>query len=150
MPLRLPCPPPAFRLPPEASSTTPAVPILYPLQISEQRRIEMSRILGDNIQPPNISTGVPNNPTVADDRSEILAWLSPVEPRIRHQDIRARRVDKLGGWLLRTDEYRNWFDGNRKGKPDNAVLFCYGGPGVGKTHIRYDKSNAPQGKESYR
>ena len=96
----------------------------------------MSRILSDNIQSLNIGVGVPNNPTVAHDRSEILAWLSPVEPLTRHQDIRVRRVDKLGSWLLRTDEYRNWFDGNRKGKPDNAVLFCYGGPGVGKTHIR--------------
>lgn len=136
MPLRVPSPP-AFRVPPEALSTNPTVPhTLSPTKSPSSEKQKMSRILSDNIQSINIGVGAPNNPTVAHDRSEILAWLSPVEPLTRHQDIRVRRVDKLGSWLLRTDEYRNWFDGNRKGKPDNAVLFCYGGPGVGKTHIR--------------
>ena len=52
-----------------------------------------------------------NNSTVANEKSEILAWLSPLEPQIRHQDIRIRRVDEVGDWLLQTHEYRNWFGG---------------------------------------
>ena len=70
------------------------------------------------------------------ERDKILAWLSPLEPRIRHEDIRAHRVDHVGDWLLQTAEYRNWFDGIRREGPDSSVLFCYGDPGVGKTYIR--------------
>jgi len=73
---------------------------------------------------------------VADEVSEILAWISPLEPRIRHQDIRTRRVNEVGDWLLQTQEYRDWVDGIHGGESDGSALFCYGGPGVGKTYIR--------------
>jgi len=76
---------------------------------------------------------------VVDEKSEILAWLSPLEPQIRHHDIQTRRVDEVGGWLLQTEEYRNWFGGIGSIGRDNSAgsaLFCYGGPGVGKTFIR--------------
>jgi len=72
----------------------------------------------------------------SDETAEILAWLSPLDPRIRHQDIRAHRVEHVGDWLLRTEEYRNWFNGIHGGGPNNSTLFCYGDPGVGKTYIR--------------
>jgi len=86
----------------------------------------------------NSFNNVWNNYTVADEgKSEILAWLSPLEPRIRHQDIRARRVDEVGDRLLRTQEYRDWFGGGRRGGQSNgSALFCYGSPGVGKTYMR--------------
>ena len=89
----------------------------------------------DNINSFN-TNNVWNNYTVADERSEILAWLSPLEPRIRHQDIRTRRVDEVGDWLLQAQEYRNWFGGMIGGGSNGSALFCYGGPGVGKTYIR--------------
>ena len=73
---------------------------------------------------------------MADEKSEILAWLSPLEPQIRHQDIRTRRVDEVGSWLLQTQEYRNWFSGVGWGGSGGSALFCHGGPGVGKTYIR--------------
>jgi len=76
------------------------------------------------------------NCTFADDQSQILAWLSPLEPRLRHQDIRDRRVEDIGEWLLQTEEYRSWYVGSGGFGFDNAVLFCYGDPGVGKTYIR--------------
>ena len=37
---------------------------------------------------------------VADEKSEILAWLSPLEPQRRRQDIRTRRIDEVANWLL--------------------------------------------------
>ena len=77
-----------------------------------------------------------NNYTVLDERSQILAWLSPLQPQRRHYDIQTRRVDEVGDWLLQTEEYRNWFDGLPGGKSDGSALFCYGDPGVGKTYIR--------------
>ena len=75
-----------------------------------------------------------NNYTVADDRSQLLTWLSPLEPRLRHRDIQERRVDNIGEWLMQTEEFRSWHDENGEG--DKAVLFGYGDPGAGKTFIR--------------
>ena len=68
--------------------------------------------------------------------SELLTWLSPFEPRLRHQDIQERRVANVGEWLLQTKEFRSWHDRSGESGGDKAVLFCYGGPGVGKTFIR--------------
>ena len=76
------------------------------------------------------------NSSVADHRSNILAWISPLDPKLRHRDIRDRRVKNVGGWLLETKEFRSWCASGGRGESDNAVLFCYGGPGVGKTYLR--------------
>ena len=70
----------------------------------------------------------------ADEKAELLHWLSPLEPQNRHQDVRAGRFDGVGNWLLQTNEFWEWRD--REGGADNAVLFCSGEPGVGKTHLR--------------
>ena len=75
------------------------------------------------------------NITVADDLPNILAWLSPLDPKLRHQDIRDRRVENVGEWLLQTNEFKSWRASSEGGESDN-VLFCYGDPGVGKTFIR--------------
>ena len=83
----------------------------------------------------NSFNNVWNNCTVADEKAEILAWLSPLEPQRRHKDIRTRRVDEVGDWLLETDVYLDWFSGIRGEKSDGSALFCCGGPGVGKTYI---------------
>ena len=91
------------------------------------------RYISDNINSFN-TTNVFN--AVADQRAEILAWLSPLEPQIRHQGIRTSRVDGVGDWLLQTQEYRNWFGGIRMDGFGGSALFCYGGPGVGKSYIR--------------
>ena len=93
----------------------------------------------DNINSFNTNVSfnnVSNNYTATDEKSEILAWLSPLEPQRRHQDIRTRRVNEVGDWLLRTEEYRNWLGGIRGGKSNGSALFCYGDPGVGKTYMR--------------
>ena len=95
--------------------------------------------LNDNINSfnnTNSFNNVWNNYTVADEKSDILAWLSPLEPQIRHEDIRTRRVDEVGDWLLQTQEYQSWLGGMSKGGSKGSALFCYGGPGVGKTYIR--------------
>ena len=70
-----------------------------------------------------------------DDRSEILAWLSPLEPRVRHQDIVARRIGNIGAWLLETEEFKRWYSGNRKDASYHQTLFCDGDPGAGKSYI---------------
>ena len=82
------------------------------------------------------TVNVSNNFTVVDDRSNILAWLSSLDPKSRHQDILDRRVENIGEWLLQTEEFRSWQASSGEGESKEAVLFCYGHPGVGKTYIR--------------
>ena len=90
----------------------------------------------DNFNSFNTINNVSNNYVMADGKSQILARLSPLEPQRRHYDIRSRRVDEVGNWLLQTEKYRNWSSAIGGGRSDSLALFCYGGPGVGKTYIR--------------
>ena len=69
-----------------------------------------------------------------DEDNQIKQWLSPLEPRHRHQSVQADRVNGVGSWLLERNEFREW--SGSQGASKQAVLFCYGDPGVGKTHIR--------------
>ena len=84
----------------------------------------------------NSFNNVWNSYTVIDDRSQLLTWLSPLEPRLRHRDIHERRIGNVGGRLLQTEEFGSWHDWSGDDGGDDVVLFCYGGPGVGKTFIR--------------
>jgi len=102
---------------------------------------KMSQSFSHNINSLNTKTSytaisVSNKFTVADGQSNILAWLSPLDPKSRHQDIQDRRVESLGEWLLQTEEFRSWHAGSGGSESGGAVLFCYGHPGVGKTYIR--------------
>ena len=72
--------------------------------------------------------------SVSDEKRQILEWLSPMEPRERHQAVREGRVDGVGSWLLRTNEFEKWHTGEDQAV--NPVLFYYGDPGVGKTYLR--------------
>ena len=98
----------------------------------------MSLPFSNNTNSFNTAINLWSNCAIADNRSQILTWLSPLEPRLQHQDIQNRRVEGVGEWLLQTEEFRFWYAGagNEGGEDDNAVLFCYGNPGVGKTYIR--------------
>jgi len=75
------------------------------------------------------------NSTAPDDNSQILEWLSPSEPRVRHRDIAAQRLDGIGAWVLETEEFRRWHNAGRGGESVHATLFCDGDPGVGKSYI---------------
>ena len=97
----------------------------------------MSRTFAGNINSFNNVSNIIF--TAADNESKILAWLSPLEPQVRLQDIRDQRVDGIGDWLLETKEFRNWYNGSENGESDHAALLCYGDPGVGKRYIRYGR-----------
>jgi len=88
----------------------------------------------ENCQNTNTYSGNTFNYTT-DDRSEILAWLSPLEPRVRHRDIGARRIDTIGAWLLETEEFKHWRNGSREDASYHPTLFCDGDPGAGKSYI---------------
>jgi len=95
----------------------------------------MSRAFTDNTNCFNVSNTIVF--TAADDEPKILAWLSSLDPQVRHQDICSQRVDNIGNWLLETKEFRDWYNGSDREGSDHAALFCYGDPGAGKSYIRY-------------
>ena len=95
----------------------------------------MSQYFSNNTN--SVNTVNVSNSYIIDGRSQMLTWLSPLDPRLRHQDIQGRRVGNVGEWLLQTKKFETWCTGSGGGESDNAVLFCYGDPGAGKTYIRY-------------
>ncbi|RPB00654.1 hypothetical protein L873DRAFT_1788836 [Choiromyces venosus 120613-1] len=94
------------------------------------------------VRPSDTGTGHKNsfnvassyNTTYVDEEPKILQWLSSLEPRVRHQDIRTRRMEGVGNWFLQSDEFLNWCGG--KGGDDRVALFCSGAPGAGNTYLR--------------
>jgi len=74
------------------------------------------------------------NMGVDEESSRIQAWLSPLEPDIRHRAISNRRLDGIGDWVLQRNEFGSWCES--QGGLLDPTLFCYGGQGVGKTFIR--------------
>ena len=94
----------------------------------------MSQAFVNNINSFNVSIC-----NATDEESKILAWLSPLEPQVRHEDICDQRVDGIGSWLLETKEFRSWYNGDGNSETDHAALFCYGNPGVGKSYIWYER-----------
>ena len=74
------------------------------------------------------------NTYMSDEDTQIMSWLSPLEPGKRHQSVRTDRFDGVGDWLLETGEFREWRGSEDGG--DKAVLLCSGNPGVGKTYLR--------------
>ncbi|KAL8719944.1 MAG: hypothetical protein Q9225_003121 [Loekoesia sp. 1 TL-2023] len=57
----------------------------------------------------------------------IAAWISPLNFRVRHQDIASVRTKSTGEWLLELPVFRSWLNGA------SGVLWCHGMPGAGKT-----------------
>jgi len=92
----------------------------------------------DNVNYNNVTNSHNKNITVnnviADENPEIMQWLSPLDPRRKHQDVRTDRVDGVGDWLLKTKGFWEWR--SNEGGENKRVLFCYGNPGVGKTYLR--------------
>jgi len=91
---------------------------------SNQNVADMSNCYNNTI---NIGTN--------DESSRVEAWLSPLEPRRRHQDVSNRRLNGVGDWVLQRNEFESWR--NSQDGSLNPTLRCYGGQGVGKTYIRY-------------
>jgi len=75
------------------------------------------------------------NVRTSEEYLRIQEWLSPLEPYARHQDVRNRRLDGVGDWVLGKSEFESWR--KNQDSPVNPILLCYGDQGVGKTYIRY-------------
>jgi len=69
-----------------------------------------------------------------DVRGPFLQWLSPLEPRRRHQELQSSRIDGVGSRFLETAEFRKWSGGGDRSDP--AVLFYGGDLGTGKSYLK--------------
>ena len=149
------CDDPAFHLFTQSLSTEPRSSTIHPpYSATARKKMSSSQINCTTNSHNNNNTQYSHNTNafnntdsfnnnivnigVSDERSKILAWLSPLEPRTRHQDVQTRRADNVGEWLLQTGEFRRWRDGAQDEGSDHQTLFCCGGPGVGKTYLRCD------------
>ena len=105
--------------------------------ICAEHRMTNSLHGDSNTNVGNVSKSYNNTINVGIDEEgfRIHEWLSPLEPNKRHQDVRNRRLDGIGEWVLQRSEFESW-RGSRDGSA-NSTLLCYGGQGVGKTYIRY-------------
>ena len=46
--------------------------------------------------------------SIPDDESQLLACLSPLEPKKQHGNIREHHMDYIGEWHTGTEEFRSW------------------------------------------
>jgi len=63
----------------------------------------------------------------ADQKTEILNWLTPIDYGPQQSDFVARRQEGTGQWLLNSKVFNEWLE------QGNHTLFCPGMPGAGKT-----------------
>lgn len=73
--------------------------------------------------------------TGGDELVDVLEWLSPALYDSRHNEIKHQRIKGTGMWLLETSEYKRW----RSESDAPSFLWCYGGPGTGKTFLTYGR-----------
>ena len=64
-----------------------------------------------------------------DRQQKVLDWLSTFSSMQKHQDVKAVRLDDTGSWLIQDERFREW----NEGESSNALLWCKGIPGAGKT-----------------
>jgi len=109
----------------------------YGISNTHTDRRTTNTIYGDsNANVGNVLNSYNNTVNVGIDEESlrIHEWLSPLEPNKRHQDVRNRRLEGVGEWVLQRSEFESWRTG-RDGSA-NPTLLCYGAQGVGKTYIR--------------
>ncbi|KAF8465098.1 NACHT domain-containing protein, partial [Kalaharituber pfeilii] len=64
----------------------------------------------------------------AQQRRDILAWLSKLEPEEDLERIYTKRHDGTGTWFFNSPEVKQWYQEDKK-----CLLWCYGTAGVGKS-----------------
>ena len=82
---------PAFLQPPRISSTL-RTKDLSPSTSQEKRREGKYPYLSQVTRTHSTRHLGPTHSTITDDGSEILIWLSPLEPRTRRQDVQSHRA----------------------------------------------------------
>ncbi|KAK0430769.1 hypothetical protein EV421DRAFT_241780 [Armillaria borealis] len=77
---------------------------------------------------------------IGDKAERVARWLTPSNYAAVQQDKLKERVGHTGEWFLQSPEFKSWKDGST----ESCVLWCPGGPGVGKTVLASIIVNSPQ------
>jgi hypothetical protein len=56
-------------------------------------------------------------------RIDVLNWLSSMDSKSKHNEIKSKRVKGSGKWLLESEKFVNWL------KESSSMLYCKG-PGT--------------------
>lgn len=64
---------------------------------------------------------------------DVLRWLYASSYDSKHKKTRRERVKGSGAWLLKKQEYQEWYSDTSS----TQLLWCHGKPGAGKTFIAY-------------
>jgi len=67
------------------------------------------------------------DPTLDDNRNQILKWLSNTDPTINHNAACEKHEPQTGNWFIQGKDYSQW-----KETP-SSFLWLHGIPGCGKT-----------------
>jgi hypothetical protein len=70
---------------------------------------------------------------VGNESLNVLRWLSQFQQENKHYDVQSKRAPRTGMWLLQTAQFIDW----SQKEDSNCYLWCYGGPGSGKTVLTY-------------
>ncbi|RPA90470.1 hypothetical protein L873DRAFT_1717773, partial [Choiromyces venosus 120613-1] len=70
--------------------------------------------------------------TVADDKPQVLPWLSSLALQKRHQHLCNNRHDGVREWVFQRDEFKKRTTEEYESHP---VILCEGDPGVRKTYL---------------
>ena len=92
---------PAFLQPPEFRS----ILITHHLPSPNHQKQTRSQYFNNSTNTLN-TINVSNTFTVEDGRSNIISWLSPLDPKLQHQDIRDCLVENVGEWPPQIQEFR--------------------------------------------
>ena len=134
-----------FSSAPRNSGRLSSPPIIYHL-LTTKKQI-MSQYFSNNTNILN-TINMSNTFIVAGDRSNILSWFSPLDPKLRHQGIRDCRVKNVGEWFYKPRSLEASIKIVGKVNPVVQSYFFHGDPGAGKTFIRSQEQFSRKGKKS--
>jgi ankyrin repeat domain-containing protein 50 len=84
-------------------------------------------------------------------QTEVLDWLSTVDPSANHNVARKAHQPQTGSWFLKSHEYISWY------KNPDILMWLHGLPGAGKTvlcstiieHIKRRTETSPHARCAY-
>ena len=79
----------------------------------------------------DMQTSLLNEARDQEQRDKVLAWMSGFDQDVKHNEVRAPRIEGTGQWLFKTESFCDWYrcgDGDTK-----TVLWCSGVQGAGKS-----------------
>jgi hypothetical protein len=88
--------------------------------------VRLSKAIQDEVHTVAVETNAIRAQQQVELKRSILSCLSPIDFETTHADVRSRRAENTGRWLLETSEFKSWMT-------TPGILWCRGKAGTGKT-----------------